>query len=288
MTASALLILRAETPLHAGAGQATGVVDLPIQREAHTGWPCVFGSGVKGALRQHASRQQCPDIDVLFGPESSRASDHAGALSVGDARLLLLPVRSLTSHFRWVTCPALLARFGRDSARLGVAAHAMANTPVVGPDEALASHPGDLYIEEYRLNCKPVAVELVERLAGLFPAEEQAAFRAQFTVVHDDTFAHLCRTATPVAAHVKLNDQKAVVKGALWYEETLPPDTVLYVALIAEAQRKAAAERARRLTDAEVLQTLDTGALRKRPWLQLGGNETVGMGYCHVQLLPGA
>ena len=43
-----LLGLIAETQIHAGTGRATGVIDLPIMREAHTGWPCVFGSAVKG------------------------------------------------------------------------------------------------------------------------------------------------------------------------------------------------------------------------------------------------
>ena len=39
------------SPLHAGSGQAVGAVDLPIQRERHTGWPHVQASGVKGAFR---------------------------------------------------------------------------------------------------------------------------------------------------------------------------------------------------------------------------------------------
>ncbi len=45
----ALLGLIAETSMHAGAGKSVGVIDLPIMREAHTGWPCVYGSAVKGS-----------------------------------------------------------------------------------------------------------------------------------------------------------------------------------------------------------------------------------------------
>ena len=97
---TALLGLLAETSIHAGAGQMAGVIDLPIQREAHTAWPVVFGSAVKGALRTLAHEQKAPWLTAVFGPETTNASDHAGALLVSDARLLLLPMRSLTSHFK--------------------------------------------------------------------------------------------------------------------------------------------------------------------------------------------
>ena len=101
-TENALIGLWAETSMHAGAGSSVDGVDLPIQREGHSNWPCVFGSSVKGALRCKAEDKLGKDnasISYVFGPDSSSetASEHAGALLVSDARLLLLPVRSLTS-----------------------------------------------------------------------------------------------------------------------------------------------------------------------------------------------
>lgn len=44
---SELCILHAISPVHAGAGSATGAVDLPIQRERHTGWPLLSGWSVR-------------------------------------------------------------------------------------------------------------------------------------------------------------------------------------------------------------------------------------------------
>ena len=38
------------TPLHVGAGSAVGVVDLPVMRERHTGYPVIPGSSLKGVL----------------------------------------------------------------------------------------------------------------------------------------------------------------------------------------------------------------------------------------------
>jgi len=40
------------TPLHAGTGQELGSVDLPIQRERHTGFPKIEASGLKGSIRE--------------------------------------------------------------------------------------------------------------------------------------------------------------------------------------------------------------------------------------------
>ncbi|WP_279487125.1 RAMP superfamily CRISPR-associated protein [Aeromonas veronii] len=56
MNSSLLLGLHAHTWIHAGSGEKDGVVDLPIQREAHTGWPVIFGSSLKGAMRSQVSR----------------------------------------------------------------------------------------------------------------------------------------------------------------------------------------------------------------------------------------
>ena len=99
---TALLGLLAETSIHAGAGQSVGAIDLPIMREAHSDWPCIHGSAVKGALRARAEDRALDNVHLIFGPDTNNASDHAGALTVGDARLVLLPVRSLTGHFQWV------------------------------------------------------------------------------------------------------------------------------------------------------------------------------------------
>ena len=45
--------LKAITPLHIGAGQGLGYIDLPIVREVHTNYPYIPGSSLKGALRNY-------------------------------------------------------------------------------------------------------------------------------------------------------------------------------------------------------------------------------------------
>lgn len=60
---------------------------------------------------------------ALFGTGGGDDDDGGaqGALTVGDARLLCLPVRSLAGVFAWVTCPLVLSRFLREARWLGIA-----------------------------------------------------------------------------------------------------------------------------------------------------------------------
>ena len=284
MSNTVLLGLLAETSIHAGAGQMAGVIDLPIQREAHTAWPVVYGSAVKGALRSLADEQKAPWLNSVFGPETANAHEHAGALLVGDARLVLLPVRSLTSHFKWVTCPALLKRLQADTERLGLKDAAFTVPKLDDVNSALA-HEGaanGLFLEEFRFNLKTADLSaVITALARLMGREDAVtALQNQLAKVHDDRFNHLARYATPVNAHVCIdNKTKTVKNGMLWYEESLPPDTVLYVGLYAQATRVKEQSK----SAAEVLNHI-TRDLFARPYLQLGGNETVGMGWCKVTI----
>ena len=290
---TAILGLHAETSIHAGAGSALDVVDLPIQREAHTNWPCVFGSAVKGALRACAIARKAKNVDLVFGPERTDSSDYAGALLVGDARLALLPVRSLTGHFRWVTCPAILDRLKRDAKRLEIIGFDFdipsVPTPAQNADPVALAAQGNtnpLFLEEFRYAVvkEEKLDKLVKSLAKLSSVEGfKATLHEQLLVVTDDDFAFLCRHATPVTPHIALDSQSKTTKsGALWYEETLPSETLLYICLAAHDARK----KDEKLNAEDVLKRVDDLFVEK-PYLQIGGNETVGMGWCKTQWIGG-
>ncbi len=284
---TALLGLHAETPIHAGAGSSTGVIDLPIQREAPTDWPCIYGSAVKGALRTRAEEMDPANdwLTVVFGPDTPNASDHSGAVSVGDARLLLLPVRSLSTHFKWVTCPALLRRFAADCLRLGLEnVPSKDEAPSPSQEEILIPEgSGPVFLEEFRLEARNADLnEWIECIHALFGLSEED-LRNQLAVVHNNLFSTLARFATPVNAHIAVvSETKTVKGGALWYEETLPPETVLYVPVMASKSRS----KEKPMGAEEVLAHL-TKMFEERSYLQVGGNETVGMGWCRVQTTTG-
>jgi CRISPR-associated protein Cmr4 len=264
-----ILGLKAQTSIHAGTGQNNGVIDLPIQREVHTGYPCVFGSAVKGAFRAHAEIRAGWDkkgkVQDVFGKEDASANS---AISMTDARLLLLPVRSLTGHFKLVTCPAILKRLKSDMQMMGMQA-SWDDVKVNSQKDSLkilGNGKGDIFLEEFKFTFSgDVPADVIDALES-FGAE---ALKEQLIVMSDDDFGWFAKNATAITPHIAIdNDTKTVKGGALWYEESLPSETLMYTMLMGN--------------DAEV--DAVTGMFSgDKPFIQIGGNETVGMGWCKVQ-----
>lgn len=257
--------LLAETSIHAGSGQSTGFVDLPFHRETATDYPVIAGSGVKGALRD-AARQKERDkdaVDAVFGQQ-----EHAGNVIVSDARLLLLPVRSMTSHYRWLTCPYLIERALRDYRRVHGREFGIKVDAKVAQDRYLGPGDGALYLEERQFErAGALPGGLVPFLRRLIPHEStRARLDEQVTVLHDDDFVWFARHGLAITARNKLNEETKTSDN-LWYEETLPPDSLLYL-LLAERKDGGLSE----------IDALFDGA----PYLQIGGNETVGQGWFAV------
>ncbi|EDN67256.1 Protein of unknown function DUF324 [Beggiatoa sp. PS] len=205
-----------------------------------------------------------------------------------------MPVRSLTGHFKWVTCPALLQRWQADYRRLQLPESkdfSIPNTIAEGETLVDETHlKTDLFLEEFRFETKPEPkvrniIYALSKLMGKNRNEIVPSLVKQLTIVSDDIFAHLSRYATPVNAHIAINNETKTVKpGALWYEETLPPDTLLYTTLVANKSRKQGSKKEAKNILAHILHDLFP---EKHPYLQLGGNETVGMGWCRVNPLSG-
>ena len=287
MPESTLMFIHALTGLHPGSGTALGVVDLPVQRERHTGWPIVPGSSLKGVMRAENRRRfgkADEDTLVAFGPEPADAHDHAGAVSFSDARILAFPVRSLTGVFAWTTCPAVLVRLARDLDVVG--GGGLPGFPSPGRDAvacAVASPllaSGDrVMLEEFEFARDGDADDVADWVASRAVRDEGTAdrLRSRLAVLHDDDFTHFARNATEVAARVGLDAElKTVRRGALFYEEYLPPETLFYALVTAGESR-----RATRPASAE--DTMRWLASHAPPVLQIGGGETVGKGFCAVR-----
>lgn len=265
-----MLGLLAETPIHPGAGRSLGVVDLPVARESVTDYPVLVGSSFKGALRDKG-RQSGLDqtrLNRLFGEPALQAGD----LLVSDARLLLLPVRSLNGAYRWVTCPYIIERYRRDLRRAGLGP--VPDVPKVQEGEALADGSGHLFLEErqFAVAGQPddALVESIKPLVAHPETRERLA--EQLAVLHDDDFSWFVRYGLSIQARNKLA-LETKQSESLWYEETLPPDTVMYALILG---RKA-----------EALGDLAGLFPQHDPYLQAGGNETVGQGWFAVAVRAG-
>jgi CRISPR-associated protein Cmr4 len=287
-------LLHALSPLHAGTGQSVGVIDLPIARLRATNIPFVPGSSLKGVLREARKGLPTPEWETLFGPlrkvsgqDGDEALDHAGALVVGDARLVALPVRSFFGTFALVSSPLLLDLARRDLAGL---------EGLPGPLERMAgpvarAAPGNVtvsaehhkvFLEDLDLDAREEpAVETWARFLARAMPEEEVLVRERFVVVDDETMDFLLETATQVDTRVRINPETGTVAdGALWKEESLPAETLLVGVLAAGPSLRGGTT----LSAGEVLER----ALRGASVLQLGGKATVGRGRCRLAMWPGA
>lgn len=287
-----LFLLHAISPLHAGTGRGVGMIDLPIAREKATGLPYIPGSSVKGVLRD-----ACEDKDTqkkVFGPKTDDGPElHAGAINITDMRILLFPVRSLRGTFAWVTSPLLLRRLKRDADAANVKGFDGLEIPepekkactVTNTDCKISGEGNKVILEDLDLNAAPEPnVKAWADALGqyLFADDEywQKALNARLCIVSDDILSFLLESGTEVIARIALKKETKTVKdGALWYEESLPAESILsgIVAAVGVEESKT--------TTNEVF---DEVKKLTKETLQVGGNATVGRGLCQMHLVEEA
>ena len=85
--------------LHVGAGDINfDVIDNQVQRDSISNLPNINSSSLKGAFREHFTKEgkaQSNMVKYIFGPDNSDNNSHeSGAYSFFEAQLLTRPVRS--------------------------------------------------------------------------------------------------------------------------------------------------------------------------------------------------
>ena len=282
------------SPVHMGAGSAIGAIDNPIQREVHTDYPLIAGSGIKGAIRHFLSHDWPGHkglIERLFGPEKD-ASLHAGAIAFTDAVLVAFPVRSLKRAYVYATSPTALGRLKRLAKEAAAWRVPQVEEGKARLASAAAASDGRLVLEAFDFACEQDAevAKIAEWLAGnaMPQSAEFEYFRAKLkedlVLLSDGEFAHFVRHATVVEPHVAINDKTGTADdGKLFYTENLPPETLLAGLVMASIERRPQRDEgtvpmpAKDILDA----VLDGNGERKGVadrLLQVGGDATTGRG----------
>jgi CRISPR-associated protein Cmr4 len=283
--AGALLTLYAETPLHPGAPGVRGAVDQCVQRDAVKGLPVIWGSSLRGTLRDEACATQGVDVEALFGPEVDAGSAHAGAVSVGDANLLMFPVSEATRGWVWVTSPGALAGLAR----------ALSFCGLTGRDVSAPGKKCDhsLVVGDHQVACFTVDSTAREALVGLLPTVasyepyRKRMLRALFSV-SDADFLELTQSEVEVRTRIRLNERKTTTggQGNMWAQEVLPAESVFFAALVVSRNAKPPAEVANDGQSAGTSVQVAGGSAalvgqltKLGPVLQVGADESVGMGF---------
>ncbi|MDK8180625.1 type III-B CRISPR module RAMP protein Cmr4 [Paenibacillus sp. UMB4589-SE434] len=307
-----LYFIHCLTPLHIGAGEGAGIIDMPIIREKLTGWPFVPGSSVKGVQRdyfRHHSFGQADQewLETLFGSDlqqSKEAADTvAGAIALSDARMLAFPVASSVGTFAYVSCPLAIKRLLRDmgAANLSllpeldwaniVSVLEKEDRALVGFKDAVILHhnprqAAQVTVELDEFQCKAevdAALGLwVDQLAAYLFVDEfsKQMFRERFVLLPDEAFQYMVRNCCEIIPRIRLQEEtKTTVRGALWSEEYIPAEAVLYGLTWCDhtgtsQQARASRQFVERLSQAEQV-------------VQMGANASVGKGRVRFRVVGG-
>lgn len=317
-----IMYIYAETPIHAGSGATLGVVDLPIQRERHTGFPIIQGSSLKGVLRNSLKgvkdnalsnkckicpikendivKEACRICGDIFGTEEG-----IGGVSITDAKILAFPVRTLKGVFGWITCPLVLSRYKRDLS-LVKGGNINWNIPNLNSEEAIIGKDSNLkednyvYIEELQLKCveNEIVSTIAKEISEALPddniyKEIKEKLKKDLVIVSNEVFRDLINLTTEIVTRIRIDPLKGIVKeGALWTEEYLPTDTILYSLILIPSARtlnlddlneklRNEIENLKNYAEkiVKLFKILYDGRI-----LQIGGDETIGKGFVRLKI----
>ncbi|MDQ7032452.1 MAG: type III-B CRISPR module RAMP protein Cmr4 [Desulfonauticus sp.] len=295
------------TPLHAGSGTDLGVIDLPIQRERHTDFPKIEGSGLKGSIREvfesFTSKkliESFPDlknrnnynkaISLSFGPEEGDA--HAGALGFTDARILLFPVKSMKGVFAYITCPLVLERFKQDvkicKKTNGIKSDFPTNNIIslkntISNKNKLAINQ-NVILEEYSF--KVEENEDTKKFSKwLSQITNNKEIEDRLVVLSDNDFRDFVNLSTEVITRIKIDPETGTVQhGQLFTEEYLPCETILYSLALTTPifnEDKGIFNTNNKEEEYLVMEFFEKGIPNI---IQIGGNATIGKGIVEIKL----
>lgn len=302
------LFIYCVSPVHMGSGSAIGVIDNPIQRERHTDYPMMAGSGIKGAIRHDFWAQANEDaekgkrINSVFGPEPSGSSEYAGAISFSDAQLVVFPVRSVKRAFVYITSPTAIARMLRTLDFAGVThglnKNGINNGCLVANGDIL--YEGRIALEAFDFEAQhSKSLESIAKWISINAMPSDPSFKffkdkmsKDLVLLPDEDFSYFVRNATVVEPHVRIDDVTgtAVDKG-LFYTENLPPESLLLSMAMATKERTSGLT----MTPKEVIDTILEGKKNgddvlfsgiNGRMMQIGGDATTGRGQVIITAAP--
>ncbi len=285
-----LLYLYAESPVHTGAAGSLDVLDLPVQREAATGYPVIWGQSLKGALRQAACEagwDRDRAITSVFGSAVEDPGQDGGTtpgtLAVGDAQLVAMPVPTLRRTFAWLTSEIALSRLARKYKALGRGAPEL---PAVATDGGAAASGAWTGADQevlgpclVPLRDDPALARWADQIAGdvlgwdpvFRPFADK--LREDLVLAGSDIVPVLLRECTEQAVRVQLDEGSKTVRNGPFYSEYLPAETIMAASLTLRGPGDTSSNR-------EAL-----GGLLDEQLLQVGGDETLGKGLMWGRLL---
>ena len=287
------------TPMHVGSGSDLGIVDMPIQREGHTHFPKIEGSSLKGAIREAFELKGRTNVDILlktymsFGYDESNApsavqqafpeksdKEFAGALGFSDARLLLFPVKSAKGIFAWATSPMILKRFMKDLELSHRPQAFEIKKDSVTTDSLIMIDANNVILEEYQIGVSKDdnTQKIAEFLATELKSNE---VKEKLIILADDDFEDFVTLSTEIITRTKIDNSTGTVQdGALFTEEYLPSETIMYSLALASHVMTSAVTQVQNLSSDDEVMNFFSETIPNT--MQIGGNATIGKGIVSI------
>ena len=230
-------------------------------------------------------------IDEALGGKT----DFAGAIGFSDARLLLFPVKSMKGVFAWVTCEKVLSQFSSDMKQTqkdfditGLEFLRDQKTYVFSPETSTKIKNDKVVLEEYTFTIANELNGVIQVVEGgketnlpdwlakhLFNNDGSywcEKVKKDIIVLSNDDFKDFVNLSTEVITRIKIdNETGTVATGALFTEEYLPSESVLYSLILAHQEFRADSD----FTAKDVLSFFGENL---NEIVQIGGSATIGKG----------
>ncbi|ABW02341.1 CRISPR-associated RAMP protein, Cmr4 family [Caldivirga maquilingensis IC-167] len=317
--------------MHPGTGSGGKIVDLEVQKDEF-GIPVIWSSSLKGAIRSSLTLNRSSNdqrhkvlINAVFGPEpgTDEVSEYSSVVNFLDAKLLLMPIRSLRGVWAYATSRHLLNYYRTYVDALETLNNNLSKyqnaldqlikltenidqgTAVVSKGDLVISG-GKAVLNEIEFNAN-VNVKLNEKLnevvnKALPNVIAERVKERGLVLVSDDDMMELIKRSIIIQTRVRLDySKKTVTEGGLWEEEYLPQFTVFVSGVVCSKPRINEKSFKEKVGDSsDVLQkftNMKNNAEEVCRYLRgetqdpstifiLGGKETLGKGLAKVWWLP--
>ncbi|QUI23988.1 type III-B CRISPR module RAMP protein Cmr4 [Vallitalea pronyensis] len=258
------VLLQLHTSMHIGDEQGLGVVDMPIYREKHTGFPIIPASTIKGVIK----RDYGNDIGSIFGSEKKE-----GTVIFYDGRLLLFPIKSLKGLYMLITCPYIMNHYNNENKQYNLEDNeAYVLEGNIGRMKDISNFKSEkIVLEEFIFKVKRFDNNKVLSLSSEF----NDTVNKRLVMVSDNTFSHLVQLYTEINTRVSIND-KGVVENGPFTQEFIPKEAMFY-ADIEDLEKKSGQEKDKGAKE-ELPINLLSKELTNGTYIQIGGNQTLGKG----------
>lgn len=300
-TKGEIFFIFAETPVHCGSGSSVGTVDLPIQREVYNELPVIHGQSLKGAIRDFFeakyNNSQEEVVEIIFGPKNT---DYSSCISFGQANLLFFPIPSFKGVFAYATSIMCLEKFFRTFKMLYPETETQVfnnlKNKYINENKVLIASESAVNLENKVILSNLVfdvdnndLAKNVDELAN-FLSEKifkdknydfmKNILLKNLVILNDTVFSKLTKLKTEIVHRNKIGENGIVEEGALWTEEYLPSDTIMWSTIFVGQPKKNKDLK----SEDDILKFIE----KDLKTLFIGGNKTIGKGlvsihFCEVQ-----